>query len=206
MSPIAHRILSEIPMPKTLPVALLLLACLNLQPTESWGQDKINTTDSDRNGHEIQHELMVKYVMAKRDLAKNELERKLAKSDAYPPFLIDRLRAELNVAEEHLSQTLVAASDGETALRRRHAMEQLRLAKMEWDTGKELRRGALNYSDLDLKNLELKHQIAKLKIDLIDNPVTYMSMMDSMEKKMHRLSDEILSLEQRIARLENPGK
>ena len=63
-----------------------------------------------------------------------------------------------------------------------------------------------NFSDLDLQSLELKYKIAKLKIDLIDNPLTHISMMDAMEKKMHRFSDEILALEQRIARFENPRK
>ncbi|MCP4462940.1 MAG: hypothetical protein GY819_09115 [Planctomycetaceae bacterium] len=193
-------------MSKTIPAALLLFFCLNLQPTSTWGQGTIQPSDSARNRQEIQHDLMIEFATAKRDLAKNELERKVTNADAYPKFFIDRLRAELNVAEEHLSQILVATSDGETALRRRHATEQLRLAKLELESGKKLRRSTSNFSDLDLQSLKLKYKIAKLKIDLIDNPLTHMSMMDAMEKKMHRFSDEILALEQRIARLENPRK
>ena len=162
--------------------------------------------DTAQDQQDSQYDLLVRFATAKRDLAKIELKRAVAKKEAIPAFTVARLRSQVSVAEEHLRQTTVAATGGAEAVRRRHAEEQVRLAKMEFEAGKKLRTRTSNFSDLDLASLKLKYEVAKLKVELIDNPATYMTLMDSMEQRMDQFSEEILTLEQRIARLENPGR
>lgn len=194
-------------MPKELFFIAATTACLAISvccPTQA--QELTETAASNKTPQEIQRDLVVQFAVAKRNLAKVELERVLARGEAYPKFLTARLEAQLNVAEEHLRQTVVAASDGSTEVRRRHAQEQLRLAEEEFKAGQHLVHATSDFNQLDLRRLALKKEIASLKIELLNNPVTYLSMMDAMEERLNQFSDEILALEQRIARLENAGR
>ena len=203
----SHTNLEEIPMPKTSFLLAVTATCFAISLNCSGlAQDLSQASVDDKPPQEIQRELVVQFAVAKRNLAKVELERVLSRGEAYPKFLAARLKAQLNVAEEHLRQTVVAASDGATEVRRRHAQEQLRLAEVELNAGRHLMQTTSDFDELDLRRLALKKEIASLKIELINNPATYLSMMDAMEARMHQFSDEILSLEQRIARLENLGR
>ena len=80
----AHLIQSPDIISKKRLAAPLLFFCLNLQTTSTWKQDIIKPADSARNRQEIQHDLMVEFAKAKRDLAINELESQ-KNCDACPP-------------------------------------------------------------------------------------------------------------------------
>jgi transcriptional regulator of nitric oxide reductase len=144
---------------------------------------------------------MVRYARAKRDLAAVELARARQMGEALPQFTIARLRSNLNVAEEQLQQTTLASTGGPEMVRLRHAEEQVRLAGMELAAWQQLRdQGKIK--ELDLERLKLRLEVAQAKVDLMKTPGTFVTLMDSMERRLDQFGEEILVLEQRLAKLE----
>ena len=58
-------------------------------------------------------------------------------------------------------------------------------------------------NDLELRRLALKYRLAQLNVQLLENPANFVTLMDSMQRQIDRLGDEILTLDQRITRLES---
>ena len=152
---------------------------------------------------------MIQYTKTNRDLADVELQRAMAKNEdnliVVPRLTIERLRSNLSVAEEQFKQANLATTGGPAEVQLRHAQEKVRIAQMELDAGRQLKsKGSI--SDLDLTRLELRHELARLKVVMLQNPDNFVTLMDHLERRMDRLGEEILSIDQRLTALETDNR
>ena len=155
-----------------------------------------------------QYELMIQYTKLNRDLADIELQRALGRNEklvTVSRLTIERLRSSLAVAEEQYKQANLASTGGPEAVRLRHAEEKVKIAKMELEAGQRLSSTG-NIHRLDLQRLRLRYDLAQLRVVMLKNPDNFVTLMDSMDRRMDRLSDEILSLDQRLTALETENK
>ncbi|WP_182868264.1 hypothetical protein [Stieleria mannarensis] len=114
---------------------------------------------------------------------------------------VERLRSDAEIAKQQFREAEMATVGGSERVRLRHAQERIRLARINLVNGRELHdKGRL--SDLELERLKLKHELAGLSLVLLKNPQYFATMLQSLEAKVDRMGEEILSLDQRISRLE----
>ena len=152
-----------------------------------------------------QYELSVKYAETRMQLADVELRQGMAMNrkipGGVPQITIERLRSNLAVAKEQYDAAVATSIGGAERVQLRNAEEKIRLAKIDLDTGQKLRKENL-ISDLEFERLKLKHELAKLNVVVIKNPDSFTTLLHYIEAKVDRMGDEILSLDQRITRLE----
>ena len=96
----------------------------------------------------------------------------------------------------------MASTGGPEQVRLRHAEERVRMAKLAFDYGAELnKKGGI--SELGLERRKLRHELALLRLAMLKNPGSFVTLMDSMERRLDRFGEEILTLDLRIAKLES---
>ncbi len=187
-------------LPPILTVAICLTVSICLTGTICMGQE----SEEPRSAN-WQYELSVKYAETRMQLADVELRHGLAMNrkipGAVPQITIERLRSNLAVAKEQYDAAVATSIGGAERVQLRNAEEKIRLAKIDLDTGQKLRKENL-ISDLELERLKLKHELAKLNVVVIKNPDSFTTLLHYIEAKVDRMGDEILSLDQRITRLE----
>ncbi len=172
-----------------------LLLCL---PSAA-GQDPNAVNDQDEH-----RQLVLQYTKTNLELAELELEKALTlneRSPVIPKLAVERLRSNLEVAKEQYRQAQAETTEGAEKVRLRHAEEQLRLAEIDLQAGKTLAAQA-SISDLELRRLKLKHQLAQLNLAMLSHPTGYLTLFDSMQRQLERFGNEILSLDQRVSKLE----
>ena len=150
-------------------------------------------------------ELTLQYAKTRMDLAETELAWAMESNTQYdgvvPSLTVERLRSNLRVAKEQYEQSLSASSGGPASVRLRHAEEEVRLTGLQFQEGRKSKNHG-ELSDVALKRLKLKHELARLKFALLHNPENFVTLLESMQNQIDRFGEEILSLDQRIARLE----
>lgn len=151
------------------------------------------------------YELEVLYARTRMRLADVELRSALQlQAEApgmIPRLVIERLRSNLAVAQEQMVQAEMASISGPEQIRMRQAEEKVRLAKLDLESGLKLQdRGQA--SDLEIERLTLKYELAKLSIVIMKKPEHFTTMLHLVEAKVDRLGKEILSIDQRLSRLE----
>jgi multidrug resistance efflux pump len=151
-----------------------------------------------------QRDLVILHSKAKLDLAEVELQKAKEMNEGaetIPPLVVERLKSNLAIAREHFRHTMKASTGGPKQVRVRHAEEKVRLAKIDFEAGKKLRAsGAI--SALELRRLELTHDLAKLNVAMLKKPGSFVTLIDSMQRQLDRFGEEIVSLDQRITKLE----
>jgi hypothetical protein len=162
-------------------------------------------TTEDATIHSTQ-ELVLQYARTRLQLAETELARASESNAQYPGiiprFRVERLRSNLEIAREGYQQAISASTGGPEKVRLKHAEEDVRLADLHYQEGKKSHsEGKL--SDLALKQLDLQHRLAKLKLALLRSPENYATLLQSMQNQIDRFGEEILTLDQRLARLES---
>ncbi len=167
-----------------------------------WTQACHGQESSDESQKLSPRELMIAHAKTNRDLAEIELRQALDLKEAVPKLTVERLRSNLAVADEQLKQASLASTGGPEQVRLRHAEERIRVAKLEFDVGGRLRAsGAI--SDLELERRKLNHELAKLNLMMMKNPENFVTLMENMQRRLDRFGEEILSLDQRISKLES---
>ena len=160
---------------------------------------------NEQQSEQTQRELMVKHAKAVLELAEVELEQalKLNKDGKQhvPRLAVERLRSNLSVAQEQLKQAVIASTGGPEQVRIRHAEEKARLAKLDLDAAEKMVNNG-TISKLEFRRLELRHELAELRLALLKQPGTFMTLMDSMDRKLDRFGEEILELDRRVTKLE----
>jgi hypothetical protein len=122
-------------------------------------------------------------------------------SGAVPRITIERLRSNLAVAKEQYDVAIATSIGGAERVQLRNAEEKIRLAKIDLEVGVKSRKQNM-ISALELERLELKYQLARLNTEIIKNPDNFTTLLHYIEAKVDRMGEEILSLDQRITRLE----
>lgn len=185
--------------PSTLFVTMILSALFVATPV-SYGQQQDETAKKPSR-----YDLLVQYAKTNLELAEVELEQAVAinsrSQGVIPRITLERLRSNHAVAKEQYEEAVMASYGGQERVRLRHADEKIRLAKLALDGAKrqQSQRGVV---PLELKRLELKYELAKLNRTLIENPENFLTLFQRLESQVDRLGDEILSLDQRITKLE----
>jgi hypothetical protein len=151
------------------------------------------------------HQLNVKYARAKMLLAEAELriatDANKQSPGAIARLVMERLKSNVAIAEQQLEEAKLATVGGNDRIRMRHAEEKIRLAKLDWESGKRMNdRGLM--TDLELERLKLKLELANLSLVLLKNPQYFTTLLQSLEAKVDRMGDEILSIDQRLSKLE----
>ena len=167
------------------------------------GQQSRQSTD---NTPEIsRYELLVQYARTNLDLARVELQQAVEinaeSSGAIPRLTIERLRSNVAVAKEQLSEAELASYGGQERVRLRHAEEKIRVAKLALDAGRKQAQDGL-ITELELQRLQLRYDLAKLSLTLIKNPENFVTLLHRLEAQVNRLSEEILAIDQRISKFE----
>lgn len=164
-----------------------------------WGWER-----SDGLAELSQHELTLQYAKTKLELAEIDLQNALTmgEANAIPGLTVERVRSSLAVAKEQYHQAQLASNSGAQRVRLRHAEERLRLADVQLAAGRRLNKSG-TISDLELRRLQLKSDLAKLHLTLLQRPGNAASQMQYMQDQIDRFGEEMLLLEQRMARLES---
>ena len=152
-----------------------------------------------------EHELAVLYTQTNLSMAELELQRALelnkGEVKVIPRLAVERLRSNLAVAKEQYRQATLESSEGPKKVRLRHAQEKVRLAKVDLEAGLQLKE-LKALSEWEEKRLRLKYDLAKLNLALMQHPEGYGTLLDSMQRQLDRFGEEILTLDQRLTKLE----
>jgi hypothetical protein len=105
------------------------------------------------------------------------------------------------VAKEQFNEASLASTGGPERVRLVHAEEKIRLARIDLENGRRLRDEGM-VTALELERLKLKYELAKLNVVILENPDSFVTLLNYIEAKVDRMGDEILSLDQRISKLE----
>ncbi|PAY15711.1 hypothetical protein CKO51_30365 [Rhodopirellula sp. SM50] len=151
------------------------------------------------------HDLNVKHTKTQLALANVELLSALEINKESPGtiarLVIERLKSDVAIAEQRFQEAEMATVGGSERIRLRNAQEKIRLAKLNFENGRLLHDNGM-VNDLELERLKLKYELAQLSLVLLKNPQYFNTMLQSLDAKVDRLADEILSLDQRLSRLE----
>lgn len=174
---------------------LVVLACTQAHPL--WGQ-------SDEFEGLTHRELAIRYAKTKVDLAEIDVRRALEmrEQNILPGLTLERVRSNLVIAKEQHSQAILSSTDRSTKIRLRHAEERLRLAKLLLESRQRLS-DTSRLAALDLKRVELNHELARLNLRMVQNPGEVGSQMEYMQRQIDRFGEDLLWLDERLTRLES---
>lgn len=174
---------------------LVVLACTQAHPL--WGQ-------SDEFEGLTHRELAIRYAKTKVDLAEIDVRRALEmrEQNILPGLTLERVRSNLAIAKEQHSQAILSSTDRSTKIRLRHAEERLRLAKLLLESRQRLS-DTSRLAALDLKRVELNHELARLNLRMVQNPGEVGSQMEYMQRQIDRFGEDLLWLDERLTRLES---
>ncbi|KAA5542085.1 hypothetical protein FYK55_14850 [Roseiconus nitratireducens] len=151
------------------------------------------------------YELDLQYAQTRLRLAEVELAAVMEIERAAPGTIsklaIERLKSSVAIAKEQLAQAELASVTGPGQVRLRQAEEKERLARLDLQTAQQQREKG-QISELELERLRLKHELAKLSLVILKEPEHFSTLLHFVEAKVDRLGDEILSLDQRLSKLE----
>ncbi len=186
--------------------SLLLLSAVFIgQNSISQTRDDVEKTQRDAQA-DSQQELLLLYTKTNEDMAAIELQRVLQinKTKQYiSSQVVERLRSSYEVAKEQHRQAQLNTGEMTSNVRKRHAEEKLRLSKSDLAAATQLH-GKNLVSDLAFKQAKLRYDLARLNLALINSPNgEYAPMLDTMQNQIDHLGLEIISLEQRVSRLES---
>jgi len=91
-----------------------------------------------------------------------------------PKARIEQRRSDLIIAKEQYKQAMLASSGGLEKVRLCHAEEKVRLARLDLEAGKKLM-DKQSLSELRLKRLDLKYELAELNLAMLRNPENYLA-------------------------------
>ncbi len=116
---------------------------------------------------------------------------------------MERLRSNVEIAEVQFSHATTPSTGSPEEIRKRYAAEKIDLAKFQYDflAARKSRGEAVN--DLELSRSELKYKLAQLELELLDNPENVLTLVDSLQRQIDRLAEEIMAQDQRIGAMED---
>jgi len=128
--------------------------------------------------------------------------QKIMKMKRIPGAAIARLKSNVEIGQVQLAHAESPSTGSPEKIRKRYAEEKVQLAKINVDTAKANRAAGIPVRELDISRLELMYQIAQLKLELVGSPENVLTLVDSLQRQIDRLSEEMLAHDQRITALE----
>ncbi|TWU17456.1 hypothetical protein [Bythopirellula polymerisocia] len=149
--------------------------------------------------------LSVAYARACLRLANAELaearEQNRLVNKSVADYDIKRMLLQVRFAEQNLSHSEQGADFSQSILG--HVTLQSQLANHDLKAAEELRNKNENLiTDAQLERLRSYAEVCRLRTELTSDPVSTLTLVDHLHWETHRLSEEVLQLDRRIARLE----
>lgn len=149
--------------------------------------------------------LSVAYARASLRLAKAELaetrEQNQRVKNSVTEYDFKRLLLQVRFAEQNLSYAEHGADYSQSIVQ--HIALQSQLADFDLETAESLRsKDESLITDVQLERLRSYAEACRLRMKMTSDPVSTLSLVDHLHWETHRLSEEILQLNRRIARLE----
>jgi hypothetical protein len=181
--------------------------------------------DSPQTEKKSPRELRLEYAKANLELEENELrlaeqwnarvaetlptgaskseQELLLKMRQIPSAIMERLKSNVAIAREQLQQAMSPSTGATEKIRQRYAEEKVRLAEVNLAAMRADKARGLPVDPLELRRLELRHRLAKLKLELLSNPESVMEILDSLQRQIDRQTEQLMNHDQRITALED---
>ncbi|QEG34761.1 hypothetical protein [Bythopirellula goksoeyrii] len=196
---------------KTLLLAssIIVLAICSTASTQQQGNNTVERGSASPQGSPSQNipedNLSVAYARACLRLAKAEVaearEQNRLVSKSVTDYDISRLLLQVRFAELNLSHAEHGADYSQSILQ--HIALQSELANFDLKIAESLRSKNENLiTDVELERLRSYAEVCRLRMKMTSDPVSTLSLVDHLHWETHRLYEEILQLDRRIARLE----
>ncbi len=123
-----------------------------------------------------------------------------------PDVIIERLRSNVEIARQQVEQALMPSTGDVEKIRKKYAEEKIRLAEVNLGSLRQLRGKGLPVKEDELKRQELRLRLARLNRQLLDSPENLLEIVDSLQRQIDRLNEELIRQDQRLSALEDGGK
>lgn len=145
----------------------------------------------------------VRYSRSCLKLAGIELQQLLDQNHkapgVIPDMVLERARMNVKVAQAQLEHALAPTSAGTAAVQVRYAEERVKLAEIELEKAKRVRRHDPDaMSELELERLSLVAEVARLRLAMWRDPVYLPSLLDQMQWQLDRLSEEVIEISKKV--------
>jgi hypothetical protein len=113
-----------------------------------------------------------------------------------------RLQSNIEMARQQLVLAQAPSVGNTEKIRRRYAEEKIRMAEAVLIDLRERKARGLAVRDLEIRHQELKLELAKLDLQLLDNPENLLALVESQQRQIDALREELIVHDQRITALE----
>lgn len=118
---------------------------------------------------------------------------------------IARLKSNVEIARAQLSEAVNPSSGSSEKIRQHYANEKKRLAKLRLELKKHQKADGLKMEDLEITRLELQYRIAQLKLELLGSPENLLNVIDSLQRQLDQVNEELITHDQRLSAVEQAG-
>ena len=123
-----------------------------------------------------------------------------------PDLIVERLRSNVRLARQRQDQAKSPSTGDVEKIRKKYAEEKIRLAEIHLAAKQEQKKKGLPVKDGEIKLMELKLQEAQLNRKLLDSPENLLEIVDSLQRQVDRLNEELIRHEQRLSAVEDSDK
>ncbi len=123
-----------------------------------------------------------------------------------PQVIVERLRSNVEIARQQREQASSPSTGDVEKIRKKYAEEKVRLAEIQLETMRRYREKGLPVKDGEIRRLELKLQQAQLNRRLLDSPENLLEIVDSLQRQVDRLNEELIRHDQRLSAVEDSDK
>ena len=119
-----------------------------------------------------------------------------------PDVMVERLRSNLEIARQQREQAKMPSTGDVEKIRKKYAEEKVRLAEINLAAMHKYKEKGLPVKDGDIKRLELKLRQAQLSRQLLDSPENLLEIVDSLQRQVDQLHEELIQQDQRLSSIE----
>lgn len=123
-----------------------------------------------------------------------------------PQVIVERLRSNVELARQQREQANSPSTGDVEKLRKKYAEEKIRLAEIQLATMHKHKEKGLPVKDGEIRRLELKLRQAQLNRKLLDSPENLLEIVDSLQRQVDRLNEELIRHDQRLSAVEDGDK
>ncbi len=123
-----------------------------------------------------------------------------------PDVILERLRSNVEIARQQLNQALMPSTGDVEKLRKKYADEKIRLAEVNLTNLQRFQAKGLPVKGNEVKRQEIRIRIARLNRQLLDSPENLLEIVDSLQRQVDHLQEDLIRQDQRISALEEGDK
>jgi hypothetical protein len=123
-----------------------------------------------------------------------------------PEVIVERLRSNVQLARQQREQAKSPSTGDVEKIRKKYAEEKIRLAEIQLASARKQKEKGLPVKDGEIKRFELKLREAQLNRKLLDSPENLLEIVDSLQRQVDRLNEELIRHDQRLSAVEDSDK